>query len=132
MERLRSDDTIRKQKVGLYCDIYDEQTAIWNSLFPEMDPKQIIEEKISQFVQGINILKFPNPGVNIDFPTNIADYVALGWIDPKLVSKRDTDMPHHQYRSAVTPLWMNILDRLVSIETGGVMTMTSLLTWGKV
>lgn len=85
MERLRSDDTIRKQKVGLYCDIYDEQAVIWKTLFPGMDLESIIKDKIPKFVQGIDALKLPSQDIISEVPMNIADYVQLGWIDPALV-----------------------------------------------
>ncbi len=85
MERLRSDHTKEKQIVGLYCDIYDEHVAIWDALFPGMNPENIIKDEIPKFVQGINLLKLPNVELMRYFPTNIADYEKLGWIDPALV-----------------------------------------------
>ncbi len=60
--------------------------AIWDALFPGMNPENIIKDGIPKFVQGINLLKLPNVDAEKNFPTNIAEYEQLGWIDPRLMS----------------------------------------------
>ncbi len=105
MEHPRSDETREKQIVGLYCNIYDEKNTVWRTLFPGMTPEWIIENMIPGYIEGVNFFKFPNLNIDLEnIPMVISDYVALGWIDPTLVSDNEADMPYQRYINAVTPL----------------------------